>query len=376
MTGFEVLEKHPTGKQYAHLLAGKQKFPVFIDAEEKILSMPPIINSRTAGRVTEKTKEVFVECSGFDQEILKKSLVIIVTSLAEMGGTIFQMEISGSKKEITPELENDKIKFSKENIEKILGIALAEKDILKNLQKMGLDYDKGQAIIPPWRTDILHEVDIAEEIAIGFGYEKIAAEIPKIASIGSESKRESAKRKISEILSGLGMIETSSFHLTTKEIQFSNMGYRDKEVKFVEVKDSKTEYNILRKDLSHWLMKIFSENVDSEYPQKIFQTGKIFGLKLEENESLAGAINPGNFTALKQMMIYLASMLGIQFQFVEPKDFPPYFIDGRCAGIIFNGRQIGTVGEIHPRILKNWRIRMPVALFEISLEEILDELGK
>src|SRR3990167_6688193 len=99
MSGFEILQRHPTGREYAHLLAGKEKFPVFVDAEDKILSMPPIINSKDTGKITEETKDVFVECSGFDFEILKKALNILATSLADMGGKIYQMEIKYPKEQ-------------------------------------------------------------------------------------------------------------------------------------------------------------------------------------------------------------------------------------------------------------------------------------
>jgi len=92
MSGIEILQKHPTGKEYAHLLAGKAKFPIFSDSENKILSMPPIINSQLTGRVTENTRDVFVECSGFDFDTLKKCLNIIVTALADMGGEIYKMK--------------------------------------------------------------------------------------------------------------------------------------------------------------------------------------------------------------------------------------------------------------------------------------------
>ena len=106
MNGLQILQRHPTGKDYAHLLAGKQKFPIFIDAENKILSMPPIINSQLTGKVSEETKDIFIECSGFDFNSLKKCLNILVTSLAEMGGEIYQMELSYgfTKKEITLEI--------------------------------------------------------------------------------------------------------------------------------------------------------------------------------------------------------------------------------------------------------------------------------
>ena len=60
MSGLQILQKHPTGKEYSHLLAGKSKFPVFIDANNQVLSMPPIINSQLTGKVTEETKDVFI----------------------------------------------------------------------------------------------------------------------------------------------------------------------------------------------------------------------------------------------------------------------------------------------------------------------------
>ena len=93
LSGLEILQKHPTGKEYAHLLAGKAKFPIFVDDDNNILSMPPVINSQKTGRVTSETKNLFVECSGFDEEILKSCLNILVSTMADMGAKIYQMEI-------------------------------------------------------------------------------------------------------------------------------------------------------------------------------------------------------------------------------------------------------------------------------------------
>jgi len=77
MNGLQILQSHPTGREYAHLLEGMEKFPVFVDANNEILSMPPIINSHKTGKITEATKDIFIECSGFDFEILKKTLNIL-----------------------------------------------------------------------------------------------------------------------------------------------------------------------------------------------------------------------------------------------------------------------------------------------------------
>ncbi|HLC86855.1 MAG TPA: phenylalanine--tRNA ligase subunit beta [Candidatus Nanoarchaeia archaeon] len=388
MSGLQILQKHPAGREYAHLLAGKTKFPIFIDSNNNILSMPPIINSQMTGKITEQTKDVFIECSGFNFEILKKCLNIIVTALADMGGKIYQMELNyGIKKFTTPDFKSEKMKVSLDNVNKLLGIKLNEKQMKQYLERMGYDYNEGKVEIPLWRTDILHEVDLIEDIAIAYGYENFIPEIPEISTIGKEGPKETIKRKICAILTGLNMLEVSNYHLTTKKDQFTRMGISDQEIKkgnFIEVENSKTEYEILRKNLAHYLLKILSENVDTEYPQKIFEIGKIFSLdqntdKITEHEHLSLAITPGNFTEIKQALEYLFRMLNIKIQIKEPETpissakIQSYFIEGRIAEIIMDNKIIGNIGEIHPKIIKNWKIKMPIALFEISLEDIFEK---
>ena len=377
MSGLQILQRHPIGRDYAHLLAGKVKFPIFIDADKNILSMPPIINSHLTGKITENTRDIFIECSGFDLEVLEKCLNILVTSLADMGGEVYQMELKYAKKKLTPNLAPEKAKISLENTNKLLGLNLKEKELRQLIQKMGHDYNKGVVEIPAWRTDILHEVDLIEDVAIAYGYENFIPEIPEISTIGQEDPRETIKRKISEILAGLGMLEVSNYHLTNKKHQFTKMGISKRQEKhFIEVEESKTDHTILRKNLSHYLLKILSENVDSEYPQLIFEIGRVFGMKekINETENLAGAITPGNFTQIKQVLEYFRKMIDVKFKFEDADASPKHFIDGRVAEIMLENKSIGFIGEIHPRILKNWRIKMPVAIFEINLEEIFNQL--
>jgi len=377
MSGLEILQKHPTGKEYSSLLAGKVKFPVFVDAAKNILSMPPIINSQLTGRITTETKEVFVECSGHNFEILKKCLNIIITTMAEMGGNIYQMELNYPKKEITPNLIPEKEKISLAHANKMLGLDLKEKQLKTLFGKMGCNYSSSKVEVPAWRTDILHEVDLIEDLAIAYGYENFKPEIPKISTIAQEDAKEPIKRKIAEILIGLGMLEVSNYHLTNKKDQFLKMGIGEKQIKeFIEVEASKTEYNTLREDLSHYLLKILSENIDAEYPQEIFEIGKVFKYKQEivEKERLAVAMSPRNFTEIKQVLEYLSKMTNTKLEIKEPQKLPTHFIEGRAGSITLENKEIGFIGEIHPRILKNWKIKMPVALFELNLEQIYEKI--
>ncbi len=373
MNGLQILQQHPTGREYAKLLEGQSKFPIFIDGKNQILSMPPIINSHNTGKVSESTKDIFIECSGFEFEILKKTLNILVTMLADMGGEIYQMNLNyGTKKEITPDLTPQKVKLNINNVNKMLGLELKETEIKKLLEKMGHDYEKGIVEIPSWRTDVMHEADIIEDIAIAYGYNNLIPEIPQIATIGEIDKTEILKKKICEILTGLNMLEISSYHLLTKE-DAKKMDIKNA----IEVEDSKSEYKILRPNLLSNSLKILSENVDIAYPQRIFELGRVFGRDtqkiketcINEEERLNITITDAlaGFTELKQIFDYLARTLEKDYKLESASN--EQFIEGRCAKIVINGKEIGIFGEITPKLIGAFKIKNPVVALELNIEE-------
>ena len=169
INAMQVLKQHPAGKEYGHLLEGKKKFPVFRDANNEVLSVPPIINSHKTGKISEKTKDVFIECSGFDFNVLKKCLNIIVTALYEMGGKVYSMDlIDGNKKYATPDLNPEDMKADIGYINKWLGLELKESEAKKLFERMGYEYDGRRVKIPAYRADIIHQTDLAEDIAIAY----------------------------------------------------------------------------------------------------------------------------------------------------------------------------------------------------------------
>ena len=374
MNAGQILRATQVGREYSHLLKEKEKYPVFVDANSKIMSLPPIINSDETGKITKDTKNIFIECSGSDLNILNKTLNILVTSLAEMGGKIFSMKLEYGKNIITPNLDSEKIKISIENVNKILGLDLKEKDISKLLEKMGMDYNHGQVEVPAWRTDILHEVDIIEDIAIAFGYENLVPEIPSLSTTGEESNESKLKRKISDLLIGLQFIEVSSYHMIKKE-EAKKMKIKSK----IEVENSKTDYKFLRPNLLIPILRTLSGNKDNEYPQKIFEIGKVFNEEknkennIIESEKLVIGLTPGNFTEIKQILEYLDRSLNLNFELSEAK--AEGLIEGRTGKIMLEKKEIGYFGEMHPEYLKKWNLKMPLAILEIKLEEIFDRLS-
>ncbi|MDP3027614.1 MAG: hypothetical protein Q8N63_07960, partial [Nanoarchaeota archaeon] len=257
------------------------------------------------------------------------------------------------------------------------------------LEKMGYNYNANAktVLIPAWRVDVLHEVDLIEDIAIAYGYENFKSDtsgiigipdsaqkskisdIPQVSGTGKESSSEIKKRKIAEILTGLGILETSSLHLLTKE-DLEKSGIKNT----IELENSKTDYKFLRKDILTSSLKILSSNSDAEYPQKIFEIGTSFSADekeetgIKESSKLAVSLAPGNFTEIRQVLEYLGRMLGASFSIEEAHD--SRFIEGRVGKIILDNKDIGVLGELAPQTLNNWKIKMPAASLELDVDEI------
>ncbi len=376
ISGKEILAKHPTGREYAHICEKWPKLPIFVDAKGTIMSMPPIINSHDVGKITEKTKDVFIEATGTDLRTLKVALSIIVTALADMGGKIYSLQIiQGKQKFDTPDLLPRKMKLDAGYVNKLLGLNTKPAELKSLLGKMGFGYESGSALIPAYRDDILHPVDLAEDVAIAYGYENFAAEIPKVATMGGESKGVIFRRKLSEILTGLGFLECNTYHLSNEGDLIAKMNA--KKMPLIKTPNAvNIEYDALRNAMLPMLMKTLSGNKHYEYPQKLFESGIVFerdgkaesGIK--ENLHLAAVVahNSANYSEIKGVLDAVFRAIDVKYEVKEAEN--PSYISGRCAEVIVAGKSIGFIGEIHPQVLNNWEIEVPVSGFEIGLEAL------
>ncbi len=372
INGRQILSQHPTGRTYAHICQEWGKFPVFVDAQGTIMSMPPIINSHTMGKITESTTDVFIEATGTDLNALNICINILVTTLADMGGSIYSLEVTqkdGNKQSI-PDLTPKKMKLDINYANQRLGLELKEKEAKELLEKQGFGYEKGIVSIPAYRADILHPVDLVEEIAIAYGYENFKPEIPQVSTIGEENPEEKLFRKVREILVGMSLLEARNLHLFTEADLNKKMGLS---AKVVSLKNALGEFNCLRNSLLVGLLKDLSENQHNEYPQNLFEIGRVFDFNestetgVEEKEKLAVVLcHPEmDYTQLRQVLDALMKNLGLEVTIKEAKH--PSYIPGRVGRIIVGGKKIGFIGEIHPQVLTDWGLFMPVAGMELEL---------
>ncbi len=372
ITGLQILSQHPTGRDYGQLLEGLDKFPFFKDAKGGILSMPPIINSHDVGKISEQTTGVFIECSGFDYEVLAKCLNMIVTALADMGGKIYSLELNYPDKRITsPDLSPNKMKIDVDYVNKRLGLGLKETEVINLLSKMGYGYEKKSknVLVPAYRADVLHQIDLVEDIAIAYGYENFDETIPKVATIAHESELEILKKKLVELLIGLKLTELYTYNISNDQVMQTH-SFGKKPVMLAN--SISEEFNCLRSAMVPSLLDTLAHNKHNDYPQHIFDIGTVFtkdakeetGVKEEQHLSVALCEDKVDFTRIKQVLDYIFSNLEVTYELKEITN--KTFMEGRVGEIIVKGKSIGTIGELSPEVLNNFALEYPVAAFELN----------
>ncbi|MBI4151453.1 phenylalanine--tRNA ligase subunit beta [Candidatus Woesearchaeota archaeon] len=373
----EVLEFHPKGKMYHHLTKEWTLYPFFIDAKDNILSMLPFTNSEDTGKVDEKTTKVFIECTGTDQQNVEVALNIITTALADMGGKISSVEVVYPEKMvITPRLEPRRMNLDKEYINKVLGLALKEKELTALLERMGYGWERGAVLVPSYRADIIHQADLAEDIAIAYGYENFTETIPNVATIGEEHPLEVFSRKLRETLVGLQLLEVKNYHLLPKEEAVDKMHLSQNTA--IPLKNALGDHNHLRQWLLPSLIRVLRDNQHYEYPQNLFEIGRTFfrntktetGIEEKEHCAVAFCHEKTDFTEIRQALDVIFTAVGKKFSIVEKEHNS--FIRGRVGTIVCQGKDLGLIGEISPEVLSSWGITMPLTMLEIDVETLFE----
>jgi len=386
MTLREILEKHEKGIAYKQLIDWSAKYPLLVDDEGKVLSMPPIINGELT-RIDSETKNLFLDVTGPNLKAVEQSLNVLVTTLADMGATIESIQVKyPDRTRFSPDLTPQKMILQPSYANELLGLRLSKDRIVKCLKKCRLDARKTndgtiEVKIPAYRIDILHEVDLVEEVAIGYGYYRFTLTKPKTVATGSFHEATRLANVVRQIMIGLEFTEMMNFILTNEDIQFKRI--RRKPEKTVKITNpASSEYNIARKSLLPSLMKNLMDNKHESFPQRIFEVSDVIIINMktecrsERHLHVAGTSShsTANFTEIKSTVEALLTNLGLSRWKIKATHNSS-FIDGRAATIQWRNKNIGSLGEIHPEVLNNFELENPVSGFELNIEYLLKKLS-
>jgi phenylalanyl-tRNA synthetase beta chain len=387
MNGAQVLRDHPTGQEYAHLLEGYKKYPFFRDSEGNILSMPPIINSEMTGRITEETKAVFIECSGWDFNASKQLLNILVAVFQDMGGTVKSVELHyPDRVVVTPDFTPEYRTIYVKEVNRVLGTNLSAEECKKLLERMmygAVIKDGGsgksevlEVSVPAFRTDIWHDIDVVDDIARAYGLNNMEPTLTLLPTTGGLLKETVAEATLKNIMTCLGYTQAFTLSLTSTEDQFGKMNIQEQQHMRLGTTAEKS-LNMVRLWLTPEMINFLSNNRSRPYPQRVFEVSDVVIPNYEkdvlcENKkklSVVSAHPAASFTEIKQVLGHLMNVYGAAFSLGVSAHGS--FIPGRAADIIIDGKKRGVFGELRPKVLEAWGIEMPISALELDFDVFL-----
>ena len=386
MTCEQIITEHPKGKEYGWILKGMKKVPLLSDAKGGVLSMAPIINSAHIGAVQPGDADLLVELTGTDIPSLLLATNIVACDFSDAGYTILPVSVeypydTGFGKTITTPLYfQEPTKTTVHAVNKLLGTKLSAQDIVEALERMDntvtVEGDCLTLTPPAYRNDFLHEVDIIEDVMMGKTVEFFEPETPREFTIGRLSPVTLLSRKIKSLMVGFGYQEMIFNYLGSKKDYIDRMNIDGESV--IEIANPMSEnYQFVRPSIIPSLLSAETVSGNAVYPHRIFETGKIAYLAPEENTGTRTRQSLGfltvnqdaNFNEAASLVAGLLYYLQMDYAVCETHD--PRFIEGRQAGVLANGKQIGIFGELHPQVLENWSVTVPAFAGELDIESIL-----
>jgi phenylalanyl-tRNA synthetase beta chain len=378
----EILEKHEKGVAYKQLVDWAPKYPLLVDKDGKVLSMPPIINGELT-KVTSQTTNLFLDVTGTDYKAVVRSLNVLATALSDMGGTIETVRVKyPDRTVVSPDFTPQKMKLRIAYANELLGLKLSEKQVVESLRKCRLDaktLKNGLVVvsIPAYRIDMLHEVDLVEEVAVGYGYYRLKPSIPETVTIGEQHPAHRLANTVRQIMTGLGFTEVMNFTLTNEAAHYEKM--RRKPRNLIRLANPvSAEFTILRESLLPILMKNLADNKHESFPQRLFEVSDVGCINMRaetrvERRLHVAAVSShstANFTEIKSAVEALLRNLGLKQWSIRAVGHTS-FIEGRAAAAVIKGKELGVLGEMHPEVLNNFELENPVCAFELDVEQIL-----
>ena len=395
-----LLKDDPKLGKYLDLLKGKKKYPVMMDSNGIIMSLPPIINSQHT-KMTLNTHNVLLDITGTDLtkcEIVLNTLIAMFSVYCKNPFTVEEIKVINEKtgeSKIYPDLTPRKFKVDVKYLQTITGIYdIIPEKIIQLLEKMELkakiiNPQEIEVSAPITRSDILHPCDIAEDLAISYGYNNIKKQLTQTKTHGMQQPYNKLTDLFRDEMAMGGYTEFLTMALLSKEDMFTNLLSEEKDDKTVEISYSKTkEFQYMRSSLIPGILKSIEGNKANALPFKIFEISDVVEIN---EESEVGAVNrrklcfaytntSSAMEIIQGMVDLLMKKIGLCFnsdnvekKYTIKKSENKIFFEDRQAEIfILDNIKIGIYGIIHPKVLKNFGIKNPVTLCDIDLQLIMD----
>ena len=382
MTPAAVCAELPTGRRYGDLVDVDAAVPGIVD-DLGLFSFPPVINGARTELATD-THAVLVELTGTDQWTIDKMATILGYALVARGGDLEAVEVVTPEATLRrPALDVETKRVAHADIERTLGVELSPERVRALCARAGLEATVAdgtyEVSIPPYRVDVLHPVDVIDDIGRAYGFTTLEPRVPDVATIGGRHPRSRLRRALRERLVGMGVEDMLTFHLSSPAVTRTQMRLADAgdalgtEEPVRITSPYSEEYPIVRQWLLPSLVQVLANNTHRRYPQVLGEVGHVLwaddsapdGVREADRVAVVVAEPTASFEDAKAVCASLAA--GFDTALATPAATHPSFIDGRCAELRVDDAAVGVLGELHPQIIADAGIEVPVAAFECAV---------
>ena len=399
MTIADILTHHPKGIEYAGLLADMTSYPLIVDADDAVLSFPPIINGDHT-TVTHNTRDFFIDVTGWDERACEASLMLVCLQLTQWGGQVESVEITTCEGDhiVSPIGSGKTHVVPEEVVQNLLGRSFTDDELQVAVQRMGGRFEGRQPApndapdrstsmavaragtsellftMPRWRFDLLHPVDMVEELAIGHGYEDLGTDVPKATLTAQPRTDHHLRRRLRASMEGMGMMQIQSLTLSNMDDQFVRMRWEPNHAVTTITNPITVDHTVLRQHLMPGLLKLLASNRHHDLPQSVYELGAVVrDHRNADRLAFLTAERSGGFAAVRGRVQAFCNDLGVSDWVAEPLpagEGP--WLAGRGAKLLINGSWVGCFGELDPAISSAFDLRVPLNGAEFDVNALMN----
>ena len=283
-----------------------------------------------------------------------------------------------------------RVKFEPERINALLGTSLTKEEMLGYLAKVELTYDEasGEIVAPTFRQDIHCMADVAEEVARFFGYDKIPTTLPTgeatTGRLPFKLRIENLARDIAEYC---GFSEGMTYSFESPKV-FDKLRLPEDHMLRSAITISNPlgeDYSIMRTSTLNGMLSSLATNYNRRNKDvRLYELGNVYLPKslplteLPDERTLftLGMYGKGDFFDMKGVCEEFFEKAGMKKRVeYDPADKKPYLHPGRQADMLYEGKKVGYLGEVHPLTADAYGIGERAYIAVIDILSVLEFAG-
>lgn len=283
--------------------------------------------------------------------------------------------------------EGRRIPFDDQKVNALLGTKISKEDMIGYFKKIDLGYDdeKDEVIVPSWRQDLECLADMAEEVARFYGYDNIPTSLPSgEATTGKLSFKLRVETVARDTAEFCGFSQGMSYSFESPKVFDKLLIPQDSELRKTVVISNPLgeDFSIMRTVSLNGMLTSLSTNYNRRNKDvRLYELGNIYlpkqipvtELPEERMQFTLGMYGDGDFYTMKGVVEEFFDKAGLHGkETYDPKAGKPFLHPGRQANVIYDGRVIGYLGEIHPQVADNYSIKERVYVAVIDMPEVVE----